>query len=249
MSRAALETLLRARKLDLTLTSAMPLAHATAPVPAASGLARLDDRLGGGLARGQLSEVVGAASSGRSVVMMSAIAAATARGELAALIDAGDRFDPASAADLDIRWSHLLWVRGTSLDGLPVTTARDLPDPAARLVDRAIKAAGLVLSSGGFGLLVLDLADVPPRALARLPFTTWLRFERWLEGRDTVGLVVAPMPLARGAGGVSIRLTGGGRACWNGVSDASRRFAGLDVRARLVRARPGAGDDAMLPVA
>ena len=249
MSRAALESLLRARKLDFTLTSAMPLAHPAAPQSAPSGLAALDVRLGGGLARGQLSEVVGASSSGRGLVMMSAIAAATARGELAAFIDAGDRFDPASAADLGIRWSHLLWVRGTALDGLPATATRDLPDPAARLVDRAIKAAGLVLSSGGFGLLVLDLTDVPVRALARLPFTTWLRFERWLEGRDTVGLVIAPMPLARGAGGVSIRLAGGDRACWDGVSDVSRRFAGLDVRARLVRARPGTHDDVVLPVA
>ena len=54
--------------------------------------------LGGGWRRGEVSELVGARSSGRTSVLLATLAAATARGEVVALVDALDRFDPASAA-------------------------------------------------------------------------------------------------------------------------------------------------------
>ena len=49
----------------------------------------------------------------------------------------------------------------------------------------------LVLQAGGFGLVVLDLADVAPRTVRSLPFTTWFRLARVIEGSDTVALLVA----------------------------------------------------------
>src|SRR5437762_12571033 len=81
LARADLESLLRARQLDRTLTTALPELdprdeHALAP----SGISALDARLGGGFPRGQLSELVGPRSSGRTSVLLQTIAAATARG-------------------------------------------------------------------------------------------------------------------------------------------------------------------------
>src|SRR5690349_17291093 len=98
-ARIALESLLRAKHLDRTLTSSLPPLdpndeHAIAP----TGITALDARLGGGFPRGHLSELVGPRSSGRTSILMQTIAAATSRGELAALIDASDRFDAESAA-------------------------------------------------------------------------------------------------------------------------------------------------------
>ena len=63
-ARAEIESLLRARKLDVTLTSAAPGPAARDAAP--TGIARLDDALGGGLPRGHLSEVVGPRSVGRT---------------------------------------------------------------------------------------------------------------------------------------------------------------------------------------
>src|SRR5436305_12439310 len=113
VARADLETLLRARKLDRTLTTALPPLdpHDEAAI-APTGITALDARLGGGFPRGQLSELVGPRSSGRTSVLLQMIAAATARGELAALVDAGDRFDVASAAAAGIDLEQPLWVRG-----------------------------------------------------------------------------------------------------------------------------------------
>src|SRR4029079_38445 len=89
--RAALESLLRAKKLDVTLT-ATP--GALAPPPdrlAPTGSPELDAALGGGLRRGHLSEITGVPSSGRSTLAVDAIAAATDRGEAAALADPGGK--------------------------------------------------------------------------------------------------------------------------------------------------------------
>ena len=71
---------------------------------------------------------------------------------------------------------------------------------------RAIKALNLVLSAGGFGVVALDVGDVSLHALRTLPFTTWLRLQRVIAGSDTACVLVARAPLARSAGGSSVRL-------------------------------------------
>src|ERR1700720_3415142 len=81
-----------------------------APEMVSSGIPQLDS-LTGGLARGCLTEICGTASSGRTSVLLFALARATQRGEVCALVDASDAFDPASAAAAGMEMSRLLWVR------------------------------------------------------------------------------------------------------------------------------------------
>src|SRR6202795_5082269 len=81
-----------------------------APEMVPSGIPQLD-ALTGGLARGCLTEICGTASSGRTSVLLLALARATQRGEICALVDASDAFDPASAAAAGMEMSRLLWVR------------------------------------------------------------------------------------------------------------------------------------------
>src|SRR5687768_12404338 len=102
LARADLEALLRDRKLDRTLTTAVPgLVPAGGAIDeyavAPTGITALDARLGGGFPRGQVSEVVGARSTGRASVVLRMLAAATRRHEIVALIDALDMLDVASA--------------------------------------------------------------------------------------------------------------------------------------------------------
>jgi len=94
-TRADLESLLRTRRLDRTLTTSRPSVDADA---ASCGITGLDASLGGGFPRGHVSELVGARSSGRTSVLLQTLAAATARGELVAVVDALDMFDVESAA-------------------------------------------------------------------------------------------------------------------------------------------------------
>jgi hypothetical protein len=101
-------------------------------------------------------------------------------------------------------------------------------------IDRALKALNLVLQAGGFGVVAIDLADVPARMLRGVPFTTWLRVQRAVEGRDTACVLLVPEPLARSAGGLTLTLTG--RTAWTG-STARPRVAGAEMRMRVVSPR------------
>jgi len=96
---AALESALRDRKLDRTLTTALvPLERMDPSALMPMDVAVLDTCLRGGLPRGQLSELAGPRSSGRMTLFLHMVAAATARGEIAAFVDTLDRLDVASAA-------------------------------------------------------------------------------------------------------------------------------------------------------
>jgi hypothetical protein len=213
-ARAELESLLRARRLDVTLTSAAPWTGVHREV-APTGIATLDRALGGGLARGQLSEIVGARSTGRQTVLCRALAAAAGRGEAVALVDTCDRFDPASAAAAGLDLSKLLWVRDTG----------DAP--------RALKAMNLVLQAGGFGLVAFDLADVPPAGLRQFPYTTWMRIARVIEGSQTAAVLLGAERLARSPGGATIAL-GPAQGRWSGTTDRARLLRGIDLRPRVV---------------
>ena len=114
-ARLLVETALRAKRLDQTLTSSIaPLAGAE-PGPSATGIEALDQLLRGGLPQGHLSEVTGPPSSGRTTLALQVLASATARGEIAAYIDTFDRLDVASAASAGIALDRLLWVRGQAI--------------------------------------------------------------------------------------------------------------------------------------
>ena len=64
-----------------------------------------------GLPEGAITEISGVRSSGRTTLFHASLAAATSAGELCALVDGGDSFDPVSAAAAGVRLERLLWVR------------------------------------------------------------------------------------------------------------------------------------------
>lgn len=238
--RHHLESLLRARQLDRTLTTALP-----APNPhdeyaiAPTAVSALDARLGGGFPRGQVSELIGRRSSGRTSLVLQAIAAATRRGELVALADVLDMFDVESALAAGVDLARVLWMRGHV-----VTNPGLCRDLNQRALEQMIRAMALVLQAGNFGLVVFDAAEAPLDALRRLPFTTWLRLQRMVEGSQTACVLVAGDSIARSSAGLTVRVDVRG----DGIRFGRRLFDGLDVDARVVRARSRKDDDVRVPL-
>ena len=174
------------------------------PEMVSSGIFEIDG-LTGGLPRGCLSEICGPASSGRTSALLAALAAATRREEVCVLVDTTDAFDPVSAAAAGVDFERLLWVRcgdrrPGGLDFRPQTS--DLksdvrgPTPEVRPLEHALRVTDLLLQSGGFGLVAIDLGDVPLHTARRVPLTTWFRFQRAVEHTPTVLFVVSQAPCA-----------------------------------------------------
>ena len=163
------------------LSSTLLLRERATPLTVSTGLAALD-ALTGGLPRGALSEITGPASSGRTGVMLAALAEATRRREVCALVDASDSFDPVSAATAGVELERLLWVRCSERSSLP---SRKDQSPRAALgrLEQVLKVTDLLLQGGGFGMVVLDLGDIPTESARRVPLTSWFRFRRAVDAR------------------------------------------------------------------
>jgi hypothetical protein len=188
------------------------------------------DALTGGLPRGALTEIVGPASSGRTSLLLALLAQATARQEACALVDASDAFDPESAVAAGIDLKRLLWVRCRVLDRMSgrvpgpcearagiAKAAKSKHDPGAH-VEQALKTADLLLQSGGFGVVVLDLSDVPPAIARRVPLTSWFRFRRAVENTPTVLLALEQQAYAKAAASLVLGLAR--RDChWKAIAD------------------------------
>jgi RecA/RadA recombinase len=200
LARADLEALLHTKKLGRTLTRDASSLRADLE-QASTGHAGLDVRLQGGIPRGHVSELVGPRSSGRTSLLLQLLAAATARGELVALVDALDMLDVESAADAGIDLDRLLWIRGHV-----VTSPGLCRDLNQRALVQAVRALTLVLEAGNFGLVVFDVGEAPADAIRRLPFTTWLRLHRMVEGSQTVCLLVGSDRMSRSPAGLTLNV-------------------------------------------
>jgi len=212
-----------------------------APEMVPTGIPALDG-LTGGLPRGCLTEICGSASSGRSTVLLAALAAGTRRGEFCALIDASNALDPQSAAAAEIELERLLWVRC----GEDSSTLRAKQRHTEHCLEQVLRATDLLLESGGFGLIVLDLADLPPQSARRIPLTTWFRFRRAVENKPTILLVIEQQPIAGSCSSLLLQLqapkrrNSRGRSAVEGESMPpahAQLLTELEIDAELTRSR------------
>jgi len=207
------------------VTPASRLEVRAAPEVVSSGIAEID-ALTGGLPRGCLTEIYGPVSSGRSSFLLAALSAATRRQEACALVDVSDAFHPQSALEAGIEFRNLLWVRCdterrnlkqhrnsrkseperffVSRDGRLVSNATQKLWETC--LEQALKATDLLLQSGGFGQVSIDLSDVPIEAARRIPLTSWFRFRRAVENTATVLLVITRGPCTGTCSSLLLRL-------------------------------------------
>ena len=203
------------------ITPASRLEVRPAPDFVSSGIRELDALIGG-FPRGCLTEICGKASSGRTSVLFAALAHATRRGEVCALVDASDTMHPASAAAAGIQLERLLWIRCKktilgSRFSVPSSPKHNfIPSNLEHVerrgcesqLDQVLKVTDLLLQSNGFGMIVLDLSDIPARSTRRIPLASWFRFRRAVEHTPTVLLILEQQPIAGSCSSVLMKVTG-----------------------------------------
>ncbi|RRA48314.1 recombinase A [Acidipila sp. EB88] len=77
-----------------------------------------------------------------------------------------------------------------------VSQGKSQGKPWGRL-DKAIRATDQLLQSGGFRVVVLDLANVPAEQALRIPAATWFRFRRAAQESDAILLLLTQSACAR----------------------------------------------------
>jgi hypothetical protein len=189
-----------------------------------ASLAPVNVLLEGGIPRGRISEIIGRRGCGKTSLAATFISSATRRGEVAAVIDMANSFDPATMAEGGVELSRVLWVYpGEKIKGLldiegllevspgPISGQGERPDrktSAMRLhgVDQHarnfLRAAELVLEAGGFGLLVMDFGE----SAFTLASSSALRLARMAERSGTAVLMLVTRPLCGTFAAVSLDL-------------------------------------------
>ena len=218
-----------------------------APQMVPSGVREIDT-LTGGLPRGCLTEICGPASSGRTSVLLAALAAATQRQEVCALVDISDAFNPHSAAAAGVNFEKMLWVRcgGSKQKAGSPQRHRDTEKKNGKIekpVEQALRVTDLLLQSGGFGLVIIDLGDTSLKMARRIPLTSWFRFQRAVEHTATVLFVVSQVPCARTCASLLLKVSGtklSALSCQLSAETSpahAQLLNGLQVQGELLRSR------------
>ena len=171
-----------------------------------------------GLKRGSLVEASGPRSSGKSSLCMHVLARATQNGEFCAVVDFNNSFHPDSAFACGVQLERLLWVR-----------CKCNPE-------YTIKSVDLLLHAGGFGVVLLDLSEVPTKILNKIPISYWYRFQRAIQNTPTILLVCANTPQAKAASRDSLECQPSGFS-WVGQHPFTR-LRGLTTIARQRKLAP-----------
>jgi recA bacterial DNA recombination protein len=205
------------------------------------------DALTGGFPRGCLTEICGPASSGRTSILLAALAAATQRQEVCALVDISDAFNPHSAAAAGVNFEKMLWVRcGTRLQkSASPQRHRDTEKNKTieKPVEQALRVTDLLLQSGGFGLVIIDLGDTPWKMARRIPLTSWFRFQRAVEHTATVLFVISQVPCAQTCASLLLKVSGKKLSAVSCLLSAknfpahAQLLDGLQVQGELLRSR------------
>jgi hypothetical protein len=189
----------------------------------ATGITVLDALLGGGFPRGRVTEITGPLSSGRTSLALALLAAATRAGEIAAVVDAADAFDPASAAAAGIDLSRVLWAR-----------------PSRRR--EALRCAERLLEARGFGVVVLDFdVLVEARATGERSSSIWMRISRSATASGTALVLVASSMRAGPFAALSLEA----RATRVHFATRPDWLEGLDARVVPLRNRLGGSEESV----
>ena len=161
-----------------------------------TGVTSIDAAIGG-IPCGGITEIIGSSlcSTGRKSLQAQLLASAT-RDQFCGLIDASDSFDPRSAQTAGVNLKRMLWIRcgGRNIKAL----------------EQAFKAADLLLQgSGGFGLIMVDLAGISERFVRKIPLSTWFRFSRVVEKLDAALVFITPCPVVGTCSSLTLNLSAG----------------------------------------
>src|SRR5256885_14485806 len=168
-------------------------------------------------ARGEITEIVGRPSSGRTSLLVACLRDVAQGGETAALVDTEETFDPASAAQAGVDLRRLLWVR------------------CGGRRDVALRAVDMLVRCPGFAMVALDLGE----RVVRLPATLAFRLKFAVRRTEVALLIIGRRRLTGSSAALAIETLREGIE-WTGPGPAPTRLARVRTTTRVLRSRRAA---------
>ncbi len=165
-------------------------------------------------APGEITEIVGRPSSGRTSLLVDCLREATRQGAVAAVVDTDQTFDPSTAARVGMDLQRVLWVR------------------CGGRRDVALRVADLLVRCPGFAVVGLDLGERPPR----IPLTVAFRLRLAVRRSGSALLILASRRIA-GPGATLAVQTARRSLQWSGPHGAPTRLARVGTDVRVLRGR------------
>ena len=131
--------------------------------------------------RGTVAEFAGGPSTGKTSLVLSLLSKLTRAGEVCAVVDSTNSFDPCSAVTSGVEIENLLWVK----------CGGDL--------EKAFISADYLVQAKGFGAVWLNLSGLPKHKLRAVPKTYWYRYRTRIKETPTLILVTAEEPVTGSA--------------------------------------------------
>ena len=131
--------------------------------------------------RGTVAEIAGQSSSGKTSVLLSLFSKLTAAGEICAVVDSANSFDPCSAVLAKVELQNLLWIK------------------CGGNMENAFMAADYLVQAKGFGAIWLNLNGLPKKQLRLVPKTYWYRYRNRIKQTPTLFFVTAEEPVTGSA--------------------------------------------------
>jgi hypothetical protein len=120
--------------------------------------------------------------------------------------------------------------------------APPLKTHSERRLEQVLKTTDLVLQSGGFGLVVLDIAGIPEKYVRRIPLASWFRFQRAVEHTKTALLVLSEFACAQTCAAMALKLSAISRQSFGNNLEApvpthAQLLKEFQIEAEIVRSR------------
>ena len=149
-------------------------------------------------ARGALAEITGEPSSGKTSLSLTLLSKLTQEGEVCAVVDSSDSFDPCSAALAGVELENLLWVK------------------CGGDMEKAFMSADYLVQAKGFGAIWLNLNGLSKKQLRLVPRTYWYRYRNRIKETPTFLLVTSEEPITGSASQQSF-IFSRERTIWSGT--------------------------------
>jgi hypothetical protein len=155
------------------------------------------DSWGIAFVRGSLAEITGEPSSGKTSMPLNLLSKLTQTGEICAVVDSANSFDPGSAVLAGVELENLLWVK------------------CGGDIEKAFMAADVLVQAKGFGAVWFNLNRLSQKQLRMVPKTYWYRYRNRIKETPTIFLVTGTEPVTGSASQRSFNFRRD-RAVWSG---------------------------------